>query len=147
MFQQVTEVFGLQGLIGSTPAATVFQFAFCLVLYNLIQVVRAYVAVAQQRAVATVSTEKLFIDVTRQLIAWREVVDPAATVACFTEPLTAGQVRRRLERLLAGVWTERWLKAPARKRRPVVKRGKRTHGSVYRILEAHRRQQRLKQRE
>jgi Transposase DDE domain len=41
VFQQVTEVFGLQGLIGSSPRATVFQFAFCLLLYNLLQVVRA----------------------------------------------------------------------------------------------------------
>ena len=36
VFQKVTEVFHLQGLIGSTPKATIFQFAFCLVLYNLI---------------------------------------------------------------------------------------------------------------
>src|SRR5262249_50779623 len=49
MFQQVTEVFGLQGLIGGTPEACVFQFAFCLVLYNLIQLVRALVAVGAQR--------------------------------------------------------------------------------------------------
>lgn len=30
VFQQVTEVFGLKGLIGGTPQATIFQFAFCL---------------------------------------------------------------------------------------------------------------------
>jgi hypothetical protein len=145
MFQQVTEVFGLQSLIGSTPQATVFQFAFCLVLYNLIQVVRAYVAAGQQRPVATVSTEKLFGDVTRQLIAWREVVDPVTTVACFTAPLTGAQVRARLEGLLGAVWTDRWLKAPSRTRRPPKKHGKRAHGSAYRILERHRHQQRLRQ--
>ena len=32
MFQQVTEVFHLQDLIGSTPSATVFQAAFCFLL-------------------------------------------------------------------------------------------------------------------
>src|SRR5262249_39807499 len=72
MFQQVTEVFGLRGLIGSTPEATVFQFAFCLVLYDLFQVLRAYVAQAERRPVQTISTEKLFEDVTRELIAWEE---------------------------------------------------------------------------
>ena len=40
VFQQVTEVFHLQALIGTTPQGTVFQFAFCLLLYNLLQVVR-----------------------------------------------------------------------------------------------------------
>jgi hypothetical protein len=145
MFQQVTEVFGLKGLIGSTPEATVFQFAFCLVLYNLIQVLRAYVAQAEQRPVETISTEKLFEDVTRELIAWQEVIEPAETVACFEAPLTVAQVQARLQRLLGGVWRQRWIKAPSRKRRPPTQSGKRTHGSVYRILENHRRQQRLRQ--
>ncbi|HEY7425861.1 MAG TPA: transposase [Gemmataceae bacterium] len=147
MFQQVTEVFGLRGLIGSTPEATVFQFAFCLVLYNLMQVIRAYVAQAEQRAVETISTEKVFEDVRRELIAWREVIEPAETVACFTAVLTVGQVQARLQRLLSGVWRDRWLKGPSRKRRPPEQSGKRTHGSVYRILEEHRRQQRLRQNE
>jgi hypothetical protein len=56
-FQQVTEVFGLQGLIGSSPRATVFQFAFCLVLYNILQLIRAYVADASAHKVSEVSTE------------------------------------------------------------------------------------------
>jgi hypothetical protein len=145
MFQQVTEVFGLRGLIGSTPEATVFPLAFCLVLYNLMQVIRAYVAQAEQRPVETISTEKRFEDVTRELIAWEEVVEPAETVACFGTPLTVAQVQARLAAVLSGVWRERWLKAPSRKRRPAPKPGKRTHGSVYRILEQHRRKQRLKQ--
>jgi hypothetical protein len=34
VFQQITEVFALRRLIGSTPQATVFQAAFCLLLYN-----------------------------------------------------------------------------------------------------------------
>src|SRR4029453_14085955 len=47
VFQQITEVFHLQALIGTPPQGTVLQLAFCLLLYNLLQVVRAYVAVAQ----------------------------------------------------------------------------------------------------
>jgi len=49
VFQKVTEAFHLQGLIGGTPKATIFQFAFCLLLYNLIQVIRGYVAAHQER--------------------------------------------------------------------------------------------------
>jgi hypothetical protein len=52
----------------------VFQFAFCVLLYNLVQVVRAYVATAQARPVPTISTELLFDDVHRQLVAFTELV-------------------------------------------------------------------------
>src|SRR5262249_202502 len=37
VFQEVTTVFGLKKLIGSTPEATAFQVALCMVIYNLIQ--------------------------------------------------------------------------------------------------------------
>ena len=43
MFQQVTEVFGLEHLIGTKPEGVIFQFAMCLLLYNLIQVVRGVI--------------------------------------------------------------------------------------------------------
>lgn len=74
------------GLIGGTPQATVFQFCYCLVLYNLIQVVRGYLAGAEGRGVETVSTEKLFEGVREELIAWNRVVEPATTVGLFTRP-------------------------------------------------------------
>ena len=66
MFQQVTEVFHLDALIGGSPEATVFQFAFCLLLYNMIQIVRATIAASQRRDPQTVSTEKLFLVSGRQ---------------------------------------------------------------------------------
>jgi hypothetical protein len=59
VFQQVTEVFGLARLIGKTAAATVFQLAFCLVLYNLTQALRGCVAGAGSRPVAAGSGEKV----------------------------------------------------------------------------------------
>jgi len=139
MFQQVTEVFGLEGLIGSSPEATVFQFAFCMVLYNLIQVVRAFIAAAQEKPRETISTENLFEDARRELIAWNVMLEPEVTVSYFEGPWTQQDVRQRLQRLLGSVWTERWQKAPPQKRRPptITKRA-RTHGSVYRILQDHR---------
>lgn len=134
-FQQVTEVFGLQGLIGSSPQATVFQFAFCLVLYNILQLIRAYVAHASDHRVTEVSTEKLFLDVQNQLIAWNEVIKPAETIRLI-EPLSLQATRRRLRTLLSKVWKDAWLKAPPQKRQPSHHSGKRCHMSAYRILQA-----------
>lgn len=50
IFQKVTEVFGLKKLIGGTPRACIFQFSFCLLLYNIIELVRSYIAQAQHCA-------------------------------------------------------------------------------------------------
>jgi hypothetical protein len=139
MFQQVTEVFGLQGLIGGRPEATVFQFAFCLVLYNLIQLIRAFVAAAEKRERETISTENLFDDVRRQLIAWNVMIEPEATVAYFDRPSTVTAMKKRLQVLLHSVWTDRWIKAPPNKgKRAQPAPRARTHGSVYRILQEHR---------
>jgi hypothetical protein len=139
LFHQVTEVFGLQRLIGGTPQATIFQFAFCLVLYNAIQVVRAYAAQAATRPVAAVSAEKLFGDATRQLIAWNEMVPPVETIACFGTRPRRAWLRRRLRALLRATWTERWIKAPPKKYRKPPLKGTQTHCSAFRILQEHKR--------
>ena len=99
MFQKVTEVFGLERLIGSTPQATIFQFAFCLLLYNQTQLVRGYVAKHQQRAFESISLEQLFTDVRRVLIAWAVVFSAVITTEAFPQR-TAVQAQRRLDRLL-----------------------------------------------
>jgi hypothetical protein len=134
VFQQVTEVFGLQGLIGSSPAATVFQFAFCLVLYNLLQVVRAYVARGSDHRIAEVSTEKLFLDVQNQLIAWTELATPADTLRLIG-PLDLEATCRRLRELLERAWKEVWRKSPAQKRSPPCHTGHRGHVSAHRLLQ------------
>lgn len=135
MFQKVTEVFGLEALIGSTPEANIFQFAFCLLLYNQIQTVRAYVAQHQERDFETISLEQVFVDVQRELIAWNVVFNPATTID-YLRRTTLAQTRRRLNRLLRCAWSDRWIKTHNTKRRSKkpTKR-KKTHGSVYRILQ------------
>jgi Transposase DDE domain len=145
MFQKVTEVFDLQKLIGSTPQAMIFQSAFCFVLYNLIEVIRAYVADGASRPVAEVSTEKLFDSVCRQLVAWNELGEPACAAAYFTPALACQPLKEKLRQLLSGVWTDRWIKATNKKpRRPQakarVKPGHGGHSSVWRILQAHKQQ-------
>jgi len=142
VFQQITEVFHLQTLIGTTPQGTVFQCAFCLLLYNLVQVVRAYVATAQARPVPSISTELLFDDVQRQLVAFTELVPPVQVEPLFPLLPSAEALRAQLTTLLAAVWTPRWLKAPAKKRKTPTPRtpirGNQT--SVYRLVAAYHQQ-------
>lgn len=137
MFQRVTEVFHLKALIGSSPQATIFQAAFCFLLYNLIQVIRGYIAAAQEIEPEDISTENLFEDVKRQLIGWTEMLSTADTVALLQTTWTPAQVAHRLEVLLRSTWSECWWKAPAKRTAPqqhekqYLKGG---HDSVYRIL-------------
>jgi hypothetical protein len=141
VFQQVTEVFDLRALIGSTPQATVFQACFCFVLYNLTQVLRAYVARAGEKQVQEVSTEKLFQDCKKQLVAWAQTGEPQAAVEAFTPAPAAPQVRRRLGELLGGLWRDRWKKAPKqavhRKTKTTVY-PKKGYTNVWKVLEAQR---------
>ena len=142
VFQQITEVFHLQALIGTTPQGTVFQLAFCLLLYNLVQVVRAYVATAQARPAETISTELLFDDVQRQLVALTELVPPPQVESLFAPLPSPDSLCGQLTRLLETVWTPRWLKAPTKKpKAPTARkaiRGNQT--SVYRLLVAYHQQ-------
>jgi Transposase DDE domain len=135
VFQKVTEVFHLRGLIGGTPKATIFQFAFCLLLYNLIQVIRGYVATHQQRETETISIENLFLDVHRQLTAWSVLVDGGLPLEDIPVVADLPALATRLHALLGSQWSNRWIKATNKRRRAHVARPyDRTHGSVYRIL-------------
>lgn len=135
MFQQVTEVFHLETLIGGSPEATVFQFAFCLVLYNMIQVIRASIAAVERREPDTISTEKLFLDVERELTACTVLWDVEQWAVRVDRPWRGTEVKSRLRELLRHVWTDRWIKAKSYRRRPhpaVPRLG--VHVSVHRIL-------------
>lgn len=141
MFQQVTEVFHLKTLIGSSPRATVFQASFCFLLYNVIQVMKGYIAEGQKLAPQEISSEMLFEDVHRQLTAWTEMLSNNATVALLSTTWTASQVVRRLQALLHHQWSELWRKTknpqkpPPHPKKTYPKGG---HNSVFRVLRAAR---------
>jgi hypothetical protein len=139
VFQQITEVFALRRLIGSTPQATVFQAAFCLLLYNMVQVLRGYIVTAQpQPCVAEeVSAEQIFYDVQRELTAVSVLVPPPMVVAAYAEELSREALCQRLHSLLSPVWTPRWRKAGNVKPRPKVTKAKQSgaHTSMHRLLE------------
>ena len=106
------------------------------------QVVRAYVAPFQSRPVPTLSTELLFDDVHRQLVAFTELVPPIQIEPLFPVLPSVEELRAQLTRLLATVWTSRWLKAPPKKRKAPTPRtpirGNQT--SVYRLVAAYNKQ-------
>jgi IS4 transposase len=101
VFQQITEVFALRRLIGSTAQATVFQAAFCLLLYNMVQVLRGYIALAQPQLclAEAVSAEQLFYDVQRELTAVSVLVPPPMVVAAYTEEWSREERCQRLHGL------------------------------------------------
>ena len=142
VFQQITEVFALRRLIGSTPQATVFQAAFCLLLYNMVQVLRGYIALAQSQPclAEAVSAEQLFYDVQRELTAVSVLVPPPMVVAAYTEELSREELCQRLHGLLDSVWTPRWRKAVNVKPRPKIAKAKHSgaHTSMHRLLHAAR---------
>jgi hypothetical protein len=143
VFQQVTEVFHLQHLIGSSAQATVFQGAFCLLLYNFIQVVRGYIAAAAQREAETISSELLFYDIQRDLTAVTQLLALNELATCVPTALTREQLVARLRHLLAAVWTPRWQKAVNKKLRPKSShaKGSGAHTSIHRVMEKSRKRQ------
>lgn len=137
LFQQVSEVFELRRLIGTTPLAGLFQASFCLLMYNLIQVVRSYAAQDGRRVRDAVSTHNLFDDVKRELTCWTYFDAPAPR----SPARESAPMRRHLTRLLCGIWRDRWIKAVdknPRKRRPPDKPLPGGHSSVWRLLQAAR---------
>jgi hypothetical protein len=139
-FQEVTEVFQLQRLIGSTPKAAVFQASFCLVLYNLIHTIRSYVAEQQNTEAELISTELLFRDVTKQMICWSELGETPIPECVMDIPNKPASIRRRLKELLRNEWSDIWWKSPPKdnwkppKHTPVPG----GHSSAWKLLQEHK---------
>ena len=135
VFQQVTETFSLSHLIGSSPRAVLLQFAYCLLLYNLMQVVKAYVAADGKVLASVVSMFHLFNDVRRELSAWAYHTDGSWPRV----RRDAAAMRQRLRELLRGSWDPvAYTKASDKKPRPKPKPKPLLHGghsSVQRLLE------------
>jgi hypothetical protein len=140
VFQSITEVFELQHLIGCTPRATVFQASLCLVLYNMLQVLRGYAAVAASEPVAveTLSAEQIFTDLHEELVGLHRVLDAEELLRCLPASRSAEWVHGRLRELLGRSWSASWRKSVNRKRRPHQSKGRKlgAHSSVHKVLQA-----------
>ena len=143
VFHQITDVFSLRHLIGTMPKAVLFQLSFCLLLYNTLQVVRAHLASDQECEAKTISNEKLFYDVKRQLVAVSELVEVDTLLALLGDVPTAVELREYLREGLRGAWSDRWWKAPSSGRgghHKVKTRVLGNHTSTHRVLEQTRKQ-------
>jgi hypothetical protein len=136
VFQKTTEVFGLKRLIGGSPQAGLFQFAFCLLLYNIVQTLLGHVAEANAVAPERVSAEKMFDEVQKQIVAWHVVFTPEQTEAYYQRLPDWATFMGHLRQILTGIWCPTWTKAkPQPHRRVPHKAPSRSHSSVYRLLE------------
>jgi hypothetical protein len=138
VFHQITDVFSLRHLIGTMPKAVLFQLSLCLLLYNALQVVRAHLASHQECEAKTISNEKLFYDVKRQLVAVSELVDVEPLLSLLGAVPTAGELRESLRERLRVAWSDRWWKAPSSGRgghQKVKTRVPGNHTSTYRVLQ------------
>jgi len=134
VFQRITEIFALRRLIGTSPRATLFQLSLCLVLYNVLQLVRAYIANANAKEVATVSPKKLLEDMRAQLTTCFVIVEVGALTDCLRKPGTVEDMKQFLSERLE-VWEDRWTKAKRHKNRPEKPKRQRCHDSAFRILQ------------
>lgn len=143
VYQQITEVFELQHLIGCTPGATVFQTALCLVIYNMLQVVRGLAAQVSPEPVQVndLSTEQIFRDMQEELVGLHRVLKGELLEEALGEVLpgvaSAAAVQARLRVLLRQAWTPSWKKAKAGKPRPPQAKAKQfgAHTSVHKCLQ------------
>ena len=140
VFQQITEVFHLQNLIGSIPEATIFQGEFCLMLYNLLQITRQQIAAAQATpcTAQSLSTEEIFRDVTRQLTAITELIRPAELAHLIPLSRSATDLKPLLTKLLSHpipqLWRKTKNKRPRKKTPPKKQSG--AHTSIAKLQAA-----------
>lgn len=140
VFQQVATVFGLQDLIGSTPEASAFETAMCMLMYNIIQVVKSEMASQQELPVDDVSGQNLFRDVRHSLIALYTMLPSPQIAANLGVPGEPAAVRPWLTELLRGLWKPHWTKArnkTPRRYRPKPKQSG-AHTSIERLRRRHK---------
>lgn len=116
VFQQVTEVFHLKRLVSTSPQGAIFQFALCALLYNLIQVIRSYIAGLQSRPARELSSEMIFRSACDQLTAYAVMLPTEPLAAHLPRLQTPGEVRERLSQLLAKQWSALWIKSHTKKK-------------------------------
>src|SRR5437867_3947902 len=107
VFQQITEVFALDQLLGCTPQATVFQASLCLVIDNRVQVLRGAIAAGrlEPTPVARLSTAKIFTDLHEELLGWHRTPRREEWVGAIAVTLDAAVTWARVQSLLAKAWT------------------------------------------
>lgn len=149
VFQAITEVFALRHLIGSAPQATVFQASLCLMIYNVLQVMRGYAAqvAPEPTAVEALSAEQIFADLHEELVGLHRLLGPEELLHCLPAAVPAEQVQAQLRARLGQAWSATWRKAVNKKPRPHKPKATQSgaHTSVHKVLQAAKADQLKKQ--
>jgi hypothetical protein len=142
VFQQVATVFGLKHLLGSTPEASGFETALCMLIYNVIQVVQAELAAQQALPLDDVSSHNLFGSVRRALGALYELLTPVQIAASIAAPSEPAALQTWLTHLLQGQWRPEWRKARNKNPRRYGPKPKQSgaHTSIERLRSRHNEQ-------
>lgn len=149
LYQEVTMVFGLRHLIGSTPQAAVFQSMFCLLLANLIYVVQGYLAAAGKKTCGEVSTKKLMKDVRKQMQVGFLLLTPTELLSLLPPLVEQGQVRQWLTRRIQPLWKKHYEKAIEKNKRPKRLKEKQSgsHHSAYKLIQEYKAMKQSKPKE
>lgn len=142
VFQEITELFNLRKLIGCTPEAVTFQAVFCMVIYNIVQLVKAYVAQVgppQPMPVDDVSTKMLFTTMSRELQGLAVLATPSEIMLMVPTFSTPAMIKEWLGVLLHGCWDPLWRKARNKTKRKYgpKPKGQGSHTSVHRLQQKH----------
>jgi hypothetical protein len=139
LLQKISQLFDLRHLVGSTPQATVLQFSLCLVLHNVIEVLRQFIAAENGVATASLSTPKIYREVRRQLTAMRTLSTPpevAAILKCLPDLDSSESMTAFLRDIAAQLAKDRWIKSPNKPRgqRPEKPPIPKRRTSVHRLM-------------
>lgn len=132
VFQRITETLSLRRLIGTSPRATVFQLSLCLLMYNVLQLLRSHVASNADMDVSDVSPKKLLEDVRDEWLSGRTVLG-ADGLSSRPAAKSTEELRDRLRDRLK-IWKPKWRKAERRRGRPPKPKTQSRHDSAYRLL-------------
>jgi hypothetical protein len=117
--------------------AGLFQFAFRLLLCNIVQILLGYIAEASKMSQEGISTAKIFDDARDQLVAWNVVFTHEQTTKYFHELTDRPNFMGLLRRILKDAWCPTWNKSKPQPNRKVPhKTQSRSHNSVHRLLQA-----------
>ena len=116
-----------------------FQAAFCLLLFNIMHLLRIHLSISHDLEPDATSMKNVFDDVRDEHTAMRVLIPSSHRLPPFTDALTAESTRHNLATLLNSVWQNHWLKAPKNHRHPPPPRRRIPggHTSVFRQIQQH----------
>ena len=140
LYHEVTMVFSLRHLIGSTPQAAVFQTMFCLMLANAIYLVQGYLAAAGQKKCAEVSTKKLMKDVRKQMQAGFLLMTSTELISLLPPAMDTESLCTWMTHRISPLWKKHYEKAIEKNKRPkrIKEKKSGSHHSAYKLIQEHK---------